>query len=157
MSTTTGRHPHGCLTWQDGTALIGSVRLAELISSHLRTSGEGYRDLERRAKEAGHPISRSRLNTFVTTDEIKAIPSEQTRSAIAAALDVSVEVVTAASLESAGIDDLAADGRSLQHAEAFLRLTEGRTEEEVQHLLGVVTATLRAMEASEQRRNPPPS
>lgn len=132
-----------------------NVRLDELITDHLRRTGESYRDLERRSKDAGKPISRSRLNTFGNRPTLTALPAEETRSAIAAALDVSVDVVTAAALESAGIEDLVGDSRSLQHAEAWLRLTEGRSEVEIQHLLGVVSAALRAMEAVERDSGAP--
>lgn len=126
---------------------MAHVRLDELITDHLRRQGESYRDLERRSKDAGHPISRSRLNTFGNQHVLGALPAEDTRTAIAAALGVSVDTVTAAALESAGIDELVGDGRSLQHAEAWLRLTAGRSEIEIQHLLGVVSAALKAMEA----------
>lgn len=129
----------------DRTALLHVVNLAELIASRKQAGAGTLRDMERRAAERGTPISRSALGDYANGRQTN-LPSEETRQAIAAALDVTPNEVTAAALETAA-PDIACSSRSLQHAEAWLRLTNGRSEDEVAHLLGVVTAALTAMDA----------
>jgi len=100
--------------------------------------------MSERAAAAGRKISHSQLGAYAA-GRVKALPDEDTRHAIAAALEVSFEEVTAAALRSVAPD--APDGLA-SHAIAFLRLTEGRTDAEIRQTLAVVEATLRAMEAS---------
>lgn len=125
--------------------------LARLIANR-RAAGpppEGagsLRDMEQRAAEHGTPISRQSLSDYAT-GKVRAYPPERTRRALAHALDVSYEEVTAAALESAAPEIKETGGAQLQHAQAFLRLTDGRTDDEIEQLLGVVVAAMRAMDA----------
>ena len=105
------------------------------------------RAMAQRATDAGHRISHTQLGAY-SRGEVDALPSEKTRYALAAALGVTFDEVTAAAVESVAPDQL--DGLRSQYAQAFLRLTAGRTEEEIRQTLGVVEATLRAMAASRQ-------
>lgn len=129
--------------------------LARLIANR-RAAGpppEGagsLRDMEQRAAARGTPISRQSLSDYAT-GKVRTYPSEATRRALANALDVGVEEVTAAALETAAPELREGRGAQLQHAQAFLRLTEGRSDDEIEQLLGVVVAAIRAMDARERR------
>jgi hypothetical protein len=101
--------------------------------------------MSRRATEAGTPISHVSLGDYANR-KVTSMPSQATRRALAAALEVSYDEVTAAALESAA-PELAREGE-LQHAQAFLRLTAGRSAAEIEQLLGVVEAALAAIDAS---------
>jgi hypothetical protein len=125
------------------------VNLAQLIESRKKAGAGSLRDMERRAADAGTPISRTSLGDYANGKQT-AFPNEDARRAIAAAIDSSYEVVTAAALESAA-PQVAGDGRTLQRAEAWLKLTEGRSDEEVQHLLGVVAAALKGWDSTRHR------
>lgn len=118
--------------------------LPQLFASRKAWAGS-TRAMAARATEAGYPISHTQLGAYAR-GEVPALPSERTRRAIAAALGVGFEEVTSAAMRSVAPD--AHEGLSSQHAVAFLRLTEGRTDDEIRQTLGVVEATLRAMEAS---------
>jgi len=120
------------------------VDLRQLFASRKEWAGS-TRAMAARAEAAGYPISHVQLAAYARGDVV-ALPSEKTRRAIAEALKVSVDEVTAAAVESVAPD--LPEGLSVQHALAFLRLTAGRTDDEIRQTLGVVEATLRAMEAS---------
>src|SRR5690242_17865833 len=83
---------------------------------------------------------------------VRPFPSEATRHAIAAALGVSFEEVTAAAVRSVAPEIPA--GMTSQHMLAFYRMTEGRTDEEIRLGLGVVEAMMQAMAASRARQEP---
>lgn len=119
--------------------------LPQLFASRKDFAGS-TRAMAARATAAGYPISHSQLGTYAAGRINPVVPDEHTRRAIAAALGVTFEEVTMAAVRWVAPEAL--DGISTQHAIAFLRLTEGRTDEEIQQTLGVVEATLRAMEAS---------
>lgn len=130
------------------------MNLSELITKRLAELGAlehpqgkplGFRDLERRANERGHKISFSTLAAYARGDRA-ALPPPSTREAIAAALGVPVDVVMRAAIESAAPQVLDDDGRVADHAMAWLVLTEGRTEQEIQHLLGVARQVLRGLD-----------
>jgi transcriptional regulator with XRE-family HTH domain len=95
-----------------------------------------------RAAAAGTPISRTTLGDYANGKQT-SVPDEDVRRALAAALDVSFEVLTAAALETVA-PTLAGDGRTAYRAEAWLKLTAGRSDQQVEHLLAVVEAVLRA-------------
>lgn len=124
------------------------VDLAGLIDNRRRSGGGSLREMSRRAADAGTPISHVSLGDYAN-GKVTSMPSEATRRALAAALEVSYEEVTAAALESAAPElTRGANGEGLQHAQAFLRLTSGRSAAEIEQLLGVVEAALAAMDAS---------
>lgn len=118
--------------------------LPELIKHHAR--GRSLRAMAQQATDAGRSISHVQLGEYAKTQ--RPVPSETTRRAIAAALGVSFEEVTVAALRSVAPD--VPDVALSPHALAFLRLTEGRTEDEIRRTLGVVEATLHAMAASRE-------
>lgn len=105
------------------------------------------RTMADRAADRGHPISFVQLGEYAS-GKLRSFPNEDTRRAIAAALDVSLEEVAAAAVVTAAPE--LANGEALlqlQDAQAFLRLTSGRSRAEVTQLLGVVEAALRAIDA----------
>lgn len=121
------------------------MNLPELIKHHAR--GRSLRAMAQQATDATdgrYPISHVQLGEYAKS--VRPVPSEATRHAIAAALGVSFEEVTAAAVRSVA-PEVPAEMAS-QHALAFLRLTEGRTDDEIRQTLGVVEAALRAMAAS---------
>ena|SRR5690242_5853361 len=92
-----------------------------------------------RATAAGYPISHVQLGKYAR-EGADTMPSEKTRRAIAAALGVDPEEVKAAVWASIAPEQ--PDGVRAQHAQAFMRLTEGRTEEEIRKTLAVVEVVL---------------
>jgi transcriptional regulator with XRE-family HTH domain len=122
------------------------VDLARLIANRKTAGAGSLRDMEQRAAEHDTPISRQTLSDYAN-GKVRAYPSESTRRALAHALGVGYEEVTAAALESAAPEMKESGGAQLQHAQAFLRLTDGRTDDEIEQLLGVVVAAMRAMDA----------
>lgn len=131
-----------------------NVNLSELITTrqaelgaleHPQGKALTFRDLERRATERGHKISFSSLAAYAR-GERTSFPEPSTREAIAAALGVPVDVVTQSAVESAAPQVLDDNGRVADHAMAWLVLTEGRTEQEIQHLLGVARQVLRGLD-----------
>jgi len=100
-----------------------------------------------RAAAAGYRLSHTQFGAYAR-GEVRAVPDEDTRHALAAGLGVSFEEVTAAAWESVAPEP--PPGLSAQHAIAFLRLTQGRTDAEIRQTLGVVEATLRAMAVSRE-------
>lgn len=116
--------------------------LPQLFASRKQEAGS-TRAMSERAQAAGHRISHTQLGAYAR-GEVTTAPNEPTRRAIAAALGVSVKEVTAAARASWAPDGADPDGR----AYAWLRLTEGRTEEEIRHLLGVAEAAARGMDAA---------
>lgn len=125
--------------------------LPELIKRYAR--GRSLRAMAQQAADASngrYTISHVQLGEYAKGN-IRAIPSEATRHAIAAALfgepdGAAFDEVTAAAWRSAVPD--APEISVSQHALAFMRLTDGRTDDEIRQTLRVVEATLRAMEAS---------
>lgn len=124
------------------------VDLSRLIARR-RSDGDdsagSLRDMEARAQEAGHRISRSTLGEYSTGERIPDPRNETLLAALAAALDVTVDEVRAAALESVGQPAQLEEHRS-QQVEAFLRLTDGRTEREIEQLLGVVSAFVKGLD-----------
>lgn len=108
--------------------------------------------MAQRATDAGHPISHVQIGEYAKAP--RPVPSEATRRALAAALGVSVAEVTRAAVQS--VEPGLPEGWNGEYALAFLRLTEGRTDEEIRQTLGVVEATLRAMAASREAASEPP-
>lgn len=98
--------------------------------------------MEARARRAGYHISRSTISAY-ERGKITTQPSRETVQALAAALDVTYEEVAAAVREQFGLGDDQCDVSRRQHAQAWLRLTSDRTDEEVQHLLKVVEEIVR--------------
>lgn len=122
--------------------------LAGLINNRLKQEGGSLRKMAQRAKDAGTPISHVSLGDYAN-GKVTSMPSDATRRALANALNVTVAEVTAAALESAAPELARAnEGALLQHAQAFLRLTAGRSDAEIEQLLGVVEAALAAIDAS---------
>lgn len=130
---------------------MAPVDLAGLIDNRRRAGAGSLREMSRRAADAGTPISHVSLGDYANR-KVTSMPSETTRRALAAALEVTVAEVTAAALESMA-PELAREGE-LQHAQAFLRLTAGRSAAEIEQLLGVVEAALAAIDASRDTVRP---
>src|SRR5690242_1436863 len=100
--------------------------------------------MEERARRAGHPISRSMISAYMR-GEVTTPPNRERVHAIASALDVSFEEVAAAVRESYHLKDVqaSADDVQNQRAQAWLRLTGHRTDDEISELLLIVEQILR--------------
>lgn len=99
--------------------------------------------MQQRARAAGRPISRSTLNGYAL-GRPSTQPARDTALALAAALGVTFEEVAAAVQETFGLDEGASpEARRMQRSEAWLRLTDDRTEREVDELLVIVEQVLR--------------
>jgi hypothetical protein len=110
--------------------------------------------MARRATDAGTPISHVSLGSYAA-GKTRSMPGAPTRRALANALGVTLAEVTAAALESAAPELTELGGRErTQHAEAFLRLTAGRTDAEIDQLLGVVEAALSAIDVGREPIQP---
>ena len=72
--------------------------LADLINSVRDRTGMTYRDLAARAVRRGHRISYSQINNYALNAAAK-IPDDDLIQGLAAALDVSPEVVLTAAIE----------------------------------------------------------
>jgi hypothetical protein len=119
------------------------MKLQALIASRKRDLGLTYVQMVEKAKEAGHPISRSMFHHFADT-EWENIPSTTMLLAIAAAIDVDPDEVLAAAAESIGITT-----RELhlgRNTRALLALLEDRTPEQVAALEAVVRSVTKAMD-----------
>ena len=118
------------------------VNLPELIDYRRQHGAGSFRAMAQRATDAGEPISHVQISEYAKGP--RPVPSEATRRALAAALGVSVPAVTRAAVLSVAPD--MSEGVASEHAQAFVRRVEGRTEDDIQLLLGVLDATLRAMD-----------
>lgn len=116
------------------------MNLAELIERRRPHIGS-LRAMAQRAADANRPISHVQLGEYAK-GAIREVPSEATRLAIAAALDVSLDEVTAAAFETAAPHITAAYPDGFGRAGAFAHLTEGRSDAEIEQLFGVVRAAL---------------
>lgn len=125
---------------------MGAMNLAQLIE-HRKPQAGSLRDMAERATRAGHPISHPSISAYAT-EKVREVPSESTRKALAAALDVPIEVVTAAAFETAapGLRDSWPEG--FGRAQLFIHKTEGRSDAEVAEVLRVVEAALAMLDAS---------
>lgn len=128
--------------------------LARLIKAQQAAGAGTLRDMERRAAADGTPISRTQLNDYAN-GVTRAYPSVDRRQAIANAIDVTLEEVTAAALVTAAPELEDSPHVQVQQAHAFVRLTAGRSPEEVEQLLGVVAAALKAMDAHRRSSSEP--
>jgi hypothetical protein len=116
------------------------VNLPELIKRHAR--GRSLRAMAQHAADATdgrYTISHVQLGEYAKG--VRPVPSEATRHAIAAALGVSFEEVTAAAMRSVAPEIDA--GMASQHMLAFYRMTQDRTEDEIRRALAVVEVLLR--------------
>ncbi len=128
------------------------VTLAKLITERQQElGGASLRELVRRAAEAGHEISVSTLSVY-KSGKRTALPEEPTRVAMAAALGVPPAVVNAAAIESAmpALGGSDAADRGAEGARAWAVLTEGRSAEEVAHLLSVARTVLQGLDAQKE-------
>lgn len=116
--------------------------LSTLITRRRRRTGDSLRTMEDRARAAGHPISRSTISAY-EHGEITLQPSRDTVAGLAAALGVTYDEVAAAATETFGLDAATLEGLRAQRAEAWLRLTDRRTDAEVDELLVIVDQVLR--------------
>lgn len=121
--------------------------LSTLIASELRKPGNSLRVMEDRARAAGHRISRSQINAYAR-GEVKTQPSREVVAALAAALDCPYQHVAAAVRLTFNVDEGPPPAhRRAQRAEAWLRLTEERSDREVEELLLIVDQILRMRDA----------
>lgn len=137
---------HGLPPVGVGLAQFPHVNLANLFATRKAAAGS-TRAMAERATAAGHPISHVQLGAYAR-GEVERPPNAATRAAIAAALIVSVDEVTAAARESWAPEQAAESVDPNGRAYGWLRLTEGRTDDEVRHLLGVAEAAARGMDAA---------
>lgn len=100
--------------------------------------------MQGRAREAGHQISRSTISAYMR-GEVATAPTKERVQALAAALDVSFDEVAAAVNESYRLNgnSIPMEDSEAQRAQAWLRLTGERTDEEVNELLLIVEQILR--------------
>lgn len=99
--------------------------------------------MEERARAAGYPLSRSQISAYEHR-QVATQPSREVVQGLAAALDLSFEEVAAAVTETFGLDGThSTERRQARRAEAWLRLTDNRTEAEVDELLLIVEQVLR--------------
>lgn len=117
------------------------MNLSELIERNRERNGGSIRAMAQQATDAGHPISHVQLGVY-HKGQARTFPSADTRRAIAAACDVSIEAVNAAAMETAAPQLRDAFPNGFGRATAFLHLTEGRSDAEVEQLLGVVRAAI---------------
>lgn len=131
------------------------MTLAKLIQDRRHElGGVSLRELARRAADQGFEISVSSLSVYASGKRT-ALPELSIREAMAAALELPIEVVNAAAVESAVPAMSSGDGanRGAQHALAWAVLTESRTDEEVRHLLSVVRTVLQGLDAQKAARD----
>ena len=99
--------------------------------------------MEERARQAGHPISRSQISAY-EHGQVTTQPTRGVVLGLAAAIDCTFDEVAAAVAETFGFDSTRASERQRsQRAEAWLRLTGDRTDDEVTELLLIVEQILR--------------
>jgi transcriptional regulator with XRE-family HTH domain len=102
--------------------------------------------MEKRAKEAGYDISRSAISDY-EHGRIEGRPGRERVEALAAALGFAYPEVAAAVEETYSLGEDTADDanerRKSQRAEAWLRLTDQRSDVEVDELLLIVEQVLR--------------
>lgn len=120
--------------------------LAALIKKRKREGAGSLRDMAARAVDQGHQISHVTIGDYALGKNV-TYPAESTRLALAAALGVSIEEVSAAAMAQAAPELADGPPMQLQHARAFLRKTAGRSDVEITQVLGVVDAALDAMDA----------
>lgn len=119
--------------------------LPSLIAQRRRQTGDDLRTMADRARGAGYPISRSMISAYMR-GEVSTRPSRERALALAAALGVSFEEVATAVEETYRLNvdaDRSQSHRESQRAQAWLRLTGERTDDEVNELLLIVEQILR--------------
>ena len=117
--------------------------LSLLIASELRKPGNSLRVMEERARAAGHRMSRTQLNAYAR-GEVKKRPERAAVEALAAALGCPFPQVATAVDQAFDLGGpTPPERRRSQHAEAWLRLTDSRSNEEVEELLLIVEQVLR--------------
>jgi transcriptional regulator with XRE-family HTH domain len=123
---------------------MAAVDLPSLIAHRRRQTGDDLRTMAERARSAGHPISRSMISTYMR-GEAATPPNRERVQSLAAALGVSFDEVAAAVNESYRLDGEESSPRDVevQRAQAWLRLTGERTDDEVNELLLIVEQILR--------------
>lgn len=122
------------------------VTLSELIERAKDKSGESYRELAERAQARGFSLTGSSIHRLATTP-LRSVPEPESLRALAVALDESVESVTLASVASLGID-LSPEVTEQSRARMWLTLIEGRSDEEVTHLLRVIRSVADALDSA---------
>lgn len=131
---------------------MSRVTLGELILSTKDKTGDSYRRMAERAKEAGHPITFSRI-AQLATKPLTAVPERSTLLALSVALGVPVEDVALAAVESLLLEmgvDLSVDVLNNSRARAFVTLTEGMSDTTVSHLLRVTRTLAESLESAGQ-------
>ena len=123
---------------------MAAVDLPALIALRRRQGGDDLRTMEDRGRRAGYSISRSTISAY-EHGKIPTRPSRERVEALAAALGCSYPEVAAAVDETYRLDsdETPLAGRRAQRSQAWLRLTEERTDDEVAELLLIVEQILR--------------
>ena len=136
---------HGQLlsSWPRQRVVIARVDLPALIRARRSRPGNTLRDMEERARQAGHQISRSAISDY-ERGNIVTRPTRERVVALAAALGCTYEEVATAVQETYRLEaESPPERQRSQRAEAWLRLTGDRTDDEVTELLLIVEQILR--------------
>jgi len=114
-----------------------------LIASELRKPGNSLRVMEERARRDGKKISRQQINAYAR-GEVSRRPGPDVVAALAAALGCPYPQVAAAVNQAFSIDEGAVPRRRRDaHVREWQRLTEERSDTEVEELLLIVEQVLR--------------
>lgn len=132
----------------------GTVTLSELIERARDKTGDSYRELAERAQAKGFSLTGSSIHRLAV-NPLRTVPEPQTLRALAYALNETVETVTLASVASLGIE-LSPEVTKQSRARAWLTLTEGRSDEEVAHLLRVTRTVAEALDSAAGAAAEPP-
>lgn len=131
-----------CPLWLD-SAVIARVDLPALIRARRSRPSNSLREMEERARRGGHSISRSLISDY-EHGRIAARPGPERVRAIACAIGCTYDEVAAAVDETYQLGTRQAqERRKSQRAEAWLRLTDERSDTEVEELLLIVEQVLR--------------
>jgi transcriptional regulator with XRE-family HTH domain len=128
------------------------VNLAQLFEHRRRNGAGSLRDMEQRAASRGTPISKTTLGEYASGKKAHHLPTPEIRIALANALDVDVDQVMASIAVTAAPELLDDKGRVAPHSVAWLLMTEGRSEDEINHVLAVVEQVLKSMDAVRDRQ-----
>lgn len=107
-----------------------------------------YRELSARARAQGYALAEGTITDFANHPLVEP-PRRRTMRALAAALDVPYNTVVEAVAESMAEDgDVVVQVADAPHVQAWVMLTEGRSDAERQQMIGVMRSVAAALDAS---------
>ncbi|MCO7192295.1 hypothetical protein [Pseudonocardia sp. McavD-2-B] len=128
------------------------MKLGELISKRRADLGLSLEKMCVRAREQGYDLTRTTLSAF-ETKPLAESPKRRTMEALAVALDVPYgDVVMAVASAMAGTDMV--EAAETQHVRAWLTLTEGMNDEQIERMLRVVRSVADALDTGHQQSTP---